>query len=498
MTALWKNSLVIKLTLPVLLVGGLLMAIIYAQMRAHTRELEILLATQIAESLLETLTIGSQVDSSSANLVRLVNALSVDREIQSITLVDQRAGIIVASSQNRYIGTAIDNLSTILATDPQQLVAPGIGEYRVQSGGTYLDLGARIQLYDHQQRALQEMLVYIELKETALAASSSRVLVQSLWIMLLGLGLMIVLVVLLQRQLLLRPLYRLQKMILMEMDRGNSPVLVAESGDVIKRITVSFKAMLHAKVEAERETENALRQAEQSNKARSVFLANMSHELRTPLNSIIGFSKRLLRSAENLDGRQQSALSTIQSSGQHLLALINDILDLSKIDAGRMELRYSRVDVSGLLALVADELQPVAAEKNLILETCIAPGVEAELDEQRLRQIVTNIISNAIKYTESGGVHLELALLPDQWMSISVADSGIGIREQDQQRLFSRFEQFDENSMNSIGHGTGLGLAITREFVELMNGEITVESEFGRGSQFCVRLPLARQAVKGD
>ena len=244
----------------------------------------------------------------------------------------------------------------------------------------------------------------------------------------------------------------------------------------------------------ERELSRAKSAAEAANEAKSRFLATMSHEMRTPLNGVLGMIGLLL--ASPLDGVQQRQAQLIRSSGQSLLAVLNDILDLSKIEAGRMELEilpFAVVDtVQDVVSLLA--VRAEALGLSLILQS--PPDLPPVLcgDASRLRQILFNLIGNALKFTEHGGVRVELSQRPLAGdcisLLIAVHDTGIGIAEAELPRLFTRFNQADSSTARRYG-GTGLGLAITREIVALMQGEISVRSELGQGSCFCVELPLA-------
>jgi signal transduction histidine kinase/FixJ family two-component response regulator len=231
-------------------------------------------------------------------------------------------------------------------------------------------------------------------------------------------------------------------------------------------------------------------EAQAANKAKSVFLANMSHELRTPLNAILGFSSMMRRDPEVSD-RQRANLDIINRSGEHLLTLINDVLEMAKIEAGRLQLEIAPFDLGGMVREVVDMMHQRAQEKGLRLlldQTSEFPRY-IEGDEARLRQILLNLVSNAVKFTQQGGVTIRLGVKKNELLHllIEVEDSGPGITAEDQKRLFEPFVQLAEGAAQ---RGTGLGLSITRQFVQLMGGTIGIDSTPGKGSLFRVDLPV--------
>lgn len=233
--------------------------------------------------------------------------------------------------------------------------------------------------------------------------------------------------------------------------------------------------------------------AEAANRAKSAFLAAMSHELRTPLNAVLGYAQILQRD-RTLTPRQQQGLSTIQSSGQHLLTLINDILDLSRIEAGKLDILPCPLRLHGFLAVIADIVRVKAEKKSLLFRMDIPPDIPDGVlaDEKRLRQILLNLLSNAVKFTERGQVELAVVELARQNGSVTlrfeVRDTGIGIAPEAQQRIFQPFEQVGD--LTRRASGTGLGLPISRQLVRLMGGNIQLESAPGRGSRFSFELTL--------
>jgi len=233
--------------------------------------------------------------------------------------------------------------------------------------------------------------------------------------------------------------------------------------------------------------------AEVANRAKNAFLANMSHELRTPLNSILGYAQ-ILRRDKTLNDRQRGGLSTIQQSGEHLLTLINDILDLSKIEAGKMELYPSPINLPAFLQMIADIIRIKAEEKSLLFVYEPSPDspLAVEADGKRLRQVLLNLLGNAVKFTDRGQVRLRVLSKPvsktEVRLRFEVIDTGVGINEDQLGALFQPFEQVGDNHYR-IG-GTGLGLAISRQLVRLMGGDILVETQPGEGSRFWFELSV--------
>ncbi len=237
------------------------------------------------------------------------------------------------------------------------------------------------------------------------------------------------------------------------------------------------------------EARHARDAAEAANRAKSIFLATMSHELRTPLNGILGYAQ-ILRRDKTLDERQIQGLAVIHQSGEHLLMLINDILDLAKIEAGKMELYPSDIQLRGFLRSIGEMIGVRAAQKGLDFVCDPAPDLPARVcvDAKRLRQVLLNLLSNAVKFTERGEVRLTVRKAPGARLRFEVQDTGIGISEDQQQALFQPFEQASDIQYR-FG-GTGLGLAISRQFVRLMDSDIQVESRVGQGSTFWFEVEL--------
>src|SRR3954454_21899220 len=263
----------------------------------------------------------------------------------------------------------------------------------------------------------------------------------------------------------------------------------------LEGLTYALEQRVMERTNELRETNLRLMAADRS---KNQFLANMSHELRTPLNSIIGFSSVLLDSTRDvITSRLYKFLENIHSAGNHLLELINDILDLSKIEAGKMELRVELFDLRDTIAAVERVMKGFAAEANVHIHASIDPQVpQVRLDEGRLKQILLNLISNAVKFSKPNSyVHLSVEhLATDRAVRLTVKDSGIGMPAEELPKIFDQFYQIEKQGPRQ---GPGLGLSLTRGFVELHGGTVAVESQRGSGSTFMITLPVHYMATAG-
>ena len=309
-----------------------------------------------------------------------------------------------------------------------------------------------------------------------------------------------------------------------EVRRGNVEARAEiHTADEFEELGTAFNRMLRGLIDTQEELRKAngsldekvdeLAQANlnlyEMNRLKGDFLATMSHELRTPLNSIIGFSD-VLGSIEALDTKQQRYVENIRTSGRMLLEMINDILDLAKIEAGKMKVRLTEFRLEAVVSAQCDMVRPLAEKRHIELAFEIDPGLDAiEQDQPKVQQILANLLSNAVKFTPEGGRVDVIGRLaepagggPPREFLLEVVDTGVGIATDEQQTIFEKFRQGNafrrDDAMTREFSGTGLGLSIVRELCRLLGGDVTLESQLGRGSRFTVRLPLQLELDAAD
>jgi PAS domain S-box-containing protein len=272
---------------------------------------------------------------------------------------------------------------------------------------------------------------------------------------------------------------------------GTAKLICDENGQPIR--LVGALRNVTARRQAEAALVQAKEEAEAANRAKSAFLATMSHEIRTPLNGVLGMAQAMAAEPD-LTPTQRERLEVIQQSGESLLAILNDVLDLSKIEAGKLQLEHTQFELAALAKTVLATFTAIAETKGLQFELSLDKAAQGvyEGDQVRVRQILWNLVSNALKFTEKGGVKVRIGREPDG-LSLTVFDSGIGMTPKALSNLFQKFEQADVSTTRRFG-GTGLGLAICRELAELMGGTITATSAPRMGSTFTVKLPLKKVA----
>jgi signal transduction histidine kinase len=266
---------------------------------------------------------------------------------------------------------------------------------------------------------------------------------------------------------------------------------------------IEMRSDLEREAERHRETAVRLHQAKElaevANRAKSIFLAKMSHQLRTPLNAVIGFSEILLEEVDFRDNseRKRSDLERINAAGKHLLSLVTDVLDLSKIESNFVDLKIEKFNVREMISEVIANVKPLVSEKqNRLVVKCHEHIGNVSTDQTKLRQAALNLVSNAAKFTENGTITLVVQRRRGQsgdWIELEVRDTGVGIAHEEMSRLFTNFGQASRATFSKYG-GTGLGLALSQKLCGLMGGSISATSEPGKGSCFTIRVPAGLEA----
>jgi signal transduction histidine kinase len=379
------------------------------------------------------------------------------------------------------------------ATSPSQNSQVEIGQ----------DLAGRSVLTAHAPIAPVGWWVFVEQPVREAFAPVYASLLRVAGFLALGLGLSILVSLALASRM-VKPIRALQAGAA-EIGAGNLDQRIeVQTGDELEMLAEQFNQMagqlresyahLEGKVEARtRELADAMAQLEIASRHKSAFLASMSHELRTPLNAIIGFSEVLLDPALPVTEEERTQfLTDILTSGRHLLGLINEVLDLSKIEAGRMELRITPASVKSVLQSVQTTMRPLAGKKAIELSVISeSPSVAIPMDASRITQALLNLVSNAIKFTPANGRVCIRTRIDAEWLHIEVQDTGPGIPPEDHERIFQEFQQSSLTRDAGRPEGTGLGLALAKRFAEMHGGRIWVRSQVGHGSTFGFTLPLS-------
>jgi signal transduction histidine kinase len=276
-------------------------------------------------------------------------------------------------------------------------------------------------------------------------------------------------------------------------DEGSSIIAIIRDTSERKQAEDQLRAMQETFT---RELQSSNREIERADRLKTEFLSSMSHELRTPLHTIIGFSELLAEELKSpLNDDQKRFIQHINRDSEHLLDLINEILDLSKIEAGRLELRRGTFNMAVAIEELLASIRPHSEANVIRIETCLDATITLNADPLRFRQILCNLVSNAIKFTPEGGRIYVDALRHDGFVEISVKDNGIGVPKDEHESIFEKFHQASETT-RVVREGTGLGLAITKALVEQHGGDIWLESEPGKGSRFTFTIPLEATSVQ--
>jgi len=449
-----------------------------------------------AKLIAETVIATANTHMHSPNITHIISSLSAIDEVNNLIIADEKTKIILSSNHNKLKGRSIfyeqNNIKPLL----EKIDLTKRNSWLIDEKGVlYTSLFNAIS---KDKKTIQKLIFIIRLngqKVTGFLNQSTQVLILSA---IIGFIFAIVFTLLLFKSQIYRPIALLVKEIKQAHLNEKPEPLVYQSNDEFGYLINSFNKLMSDLFEKSQKLEQQKMLSEQAARSKSDFLAVMSHEIRTPLNGVIGMSSLL--SESNLQGEKKQYSDTIMSSAKQLLSVINDILDFSKIDSGKLTLDLKKGNLNAILETTKGMFEATAKDSAIELVTKIEPAIKYNLllDETRIKQVLVNLISNAFKFTEQGKVEVCVKVLEanDEYYKIrfSVIDTGIGLSQRHIDKLFSEFVQADTSTTRQYG-GTGLGLAICKRLVELMGGDIWIESELGQGSRFIFDLPFEVSSI---
>jgi len=494
----FRQHLTYRLLAPLVLGYVFTLAIAFALIENQAAAIQQTLIQHRASELAETFLLAVASNSDDTEINRVILSMGTFSDVDKLFVLDDTRKTILAASSLRLADKPID-----IIADPalrNRLLDAAISNTNlfVSDASDLHYFSYKLPLFARNSAALRDLTFLVQIREHAVAKINS----ENAGIMRVGvafsLAVLIVLVFLLVRRLVLRPLLNLSQVI----DEGkatNMPVLAEYAdNDEIGALIQTYNQMILAQHERQIELQKAQQESEAAARSKSNFLSTMTHEIRTPLNGVLGLNQLLRQTDLNRD--QAQYVNLIDSSGKQLLAIVNDILDFSRMEADKLTLSLIPLDIRLMMKDIYAIFKLTANEKQIELEMHLPASMPHVLaDGVRIRQILMNLIGNALKFTRQGRVAITVAAqtTADDKLSLcfQIQDTGIGIKPEDQSRLFEKFTQADSSIVREFG-GSGLGLSICRQLISLMAGELRVDSEFGRGSNFYVDLVLPVLDIK--
>ncbi|MCO7225229.1 ATP-binding protein [Pleionea sp. CnH1-48] len=486
-----EKHLTSRLLIPIAIGFPAIFFFIIMAINQHTETLLVDRVKARAYELAETLSLVIESRSHSSLIISTANSVGTFEDVDLIIVVDDSNKQVIASNKNQLVNQSVD---TIALEKIKNYLVPAVGS----SNHTFSKYGKDRYVLVYKApiaRSQSTSLSYLSIGIFLHSQQNVRIIedyTDSIYLVIaVSIGVLIIAYAFIIRRIILIPLAQLNRSITDSREQDKPCLSHYQSTDEIGQLTQTYNNMIAAHYERQEALEQARQLSEAAAQAKSDFLATMTHEIRTPLNGVLGANELLMQSSLNKE--QQEYVHLIKSSGTLLLAVVNDILDFSKIEAGKLELSKESIELKDILTDVSSIFQFDANHKGLSLFVNLPTESIPPLwgDGIRIRQIMINLLNNAVKFTDTGHIEVKLVIKEKSatriLIQISVVDTGIGIEADKIDLLFEKFTQADSSTTRKYG-GTGLGLSICKELIELMEGEITVSSRPGQGTQFNIDL----------
>ncbi|MFT4631023.1 MAG: signal transduction histidine kinase/CheY-like chemotaxis protein [Candidatus Pseudothioglobus sp.] len=483
-----RHHLTYRLLAPLILGYVLTLTLAFVLIENQADSIRERLIQHRSGELAETFLLAVESNPTDDDILRIVLSMSTFTDVDLLFILDDDKKSILAASRLQFVGQLIDTVNPPELRERLMDAAINRANLFERAGGDLHYLSYKLPLFAPNSAALRKLTFVVQIRQHAIAAvhaDNARITRIGLAI---SLAVLIILMFFLVRRYVLRPILQLNK-IINQSKAEQAPVLADfTTPDEIGVLINTYNQMIIAQHERQIELRKAKQESEAAARSKSNFLATVTHEIRTPLNGILGLNQLLLQTDMNREQTQYVQL--IKSSGKQLLALVNDILDYSKIEANKMTMSLNPLDLTHMMEDLYAVFKLTADAKDIQLNIDVPDNLpHVQADSVRLRQILINLIGNALKFTRQGSVSIRLKtkVMKNKELQIEfqIEDTGIGIRKEDQARLFEKFTQADSSIVREFG-GSGLGLTICRQLISLMGGTLRFDSIFGKGSSFHV------------